>query len=127
MGKKSICRQVLTLKSAFIAIFLLLALGFASCEKENNIENDKTVDDMELFFIESNGLPETSMDSVKSFTSKFGSYVKANPASTKSEYYNPTVENISYACSVFGYKLTVNTGVSILVNDEWDGEYFMNF
>ena len=79
MGKKSICRQILTLKSAFIAIFLLLTLGFASCEKENNIENEKPVDNMEIFFIESKGLPETSMDSVKSFISKFSAHIKTYP------------------------------------------------
>ena len=118
MGKKSICRQVLTLKSAFIAIFLLLALGFASCEKENNIENDKSVDDMELFFIESNGLPETSMDSVKSFISKFSAHIKTYPESQISEYFNPTVDNMSHACSVFGYELTiVKTG--FLLETDW--------
>ena len=119
----SICRQVLTLKSAFIAIFILLALGFASCEKENNIENDKTVDDMELFFIESNGLSETSMDSVNSYIDKFSAHIKTNPESQNSEYFNPTVDNMSYACSVFGYKLIINVGVGITINDEWDGEY----
>ena len=127
MGKKSICRQVLTLKSAFIAIFLLLALGFASCEKETIVENDKTVDNMELFFIESKGLPETSMDSVNSFVKKFSAHIKTNPESQKSEYFNPTVDNMSYACSVFGYKLIVNVGVGITINDEWDGEYLYYF
>ena len=119
----SICHQVLTLKSAFIAIFLLLALGFASCEKENNIENDKTVDDMELFFIESKGLPEASMDSFHSCIDKCSAHIKTNPESQNSEYFNSTVDNMSYACSVFGYKLIVNVGVGITINDEWDGEY----
>jgi hypothetical protein len=117
----------LTLKCAFVTLFSSMLIGFASCDKNSSFEEEKPNNSMELMFVESKSLPETSIDSVKSFTSKFGSYVKANPASTKSEYYNPTVDNISYACSVFGYKLTVNTGVSILVDDEWDGEYYMSF
>ena len=118
MGKKSICRQILTLKSAFIAIFLLLTLGFASCEKENNIENEKPVDNMEIFFIESKGLPETSMDSVKSFISKFSAHIKTYPESQTSEYFNPTVDNMSHACSVFGYEFTIaKTG--FLLETDW--------
>ena len=122
----SICRQVLTLKGAFIVFFLFMALSFASCEKKNIVENEKTVDNMELFFIESKGLPETSIDSVKSFASKFGGYVKANPKSTNSEYYNPTVENMSYAASVFGYELTVfKTG--ILLETDWLPDTLIHF
>ena len=119
--------KILTKKGAFIALLSMMIIGFASCDKNSSFEDEQPNNSMELMFVECKSLPETSIDSVKSFTNKFGSYVKVNPASANSEYYNPTVENISYACSVFGYKLTVNTGVSILVNDEWDGEYFMNF
>ena len=43
------------------------------------------------------------------------------------EFYQPTVDNMVYAASVFGYKLTVNVGVSIKINDEWDGEIVINF
>ena len=96
MGKELNYRQVLTLKGAFIAIFLLLALGFASCEKENVVENYKTVENMELFFIESKGLPETSMDSVSSFVKKFSAHIKTNPELQISDYFNPTVDNMSY-------------------------------
>jgi hypothetical protein len=118
MGKMSICRQVLTLKGALIAVFLFLALGFASCEKENNIENEKPVDNMEMFFIESMGLPETSMDSVKSFISKFSAHIKTYPRSQTNEYFNPTVDNMSHACSVFGYEFTIaKTG--FLLETDW--------
>ena len=89
--------------------------------------NEKPVDNMEMFFIESKGLPETSMDSVTSFISKFSTHIKTYPESQRSEYFNPTVDNMSYACSVFGYKLVVHTGVGITINDEWDGEYLINF
>ena len=100
-----------------------LVVGFTSCDKDNNAENVKPVDNMELFFNESKGLPETSMDSVNSFVKKFSAHIKTNPESQKSEYFNPIVDNMSYACSVFGYKLILNVGVGITINDEWDGEY----
>ena len=81
---------------------------------------------MEQMYVESKNLPETSIDSIKSFTSKFGNYIKANPASMNNEYYTPTVENISYACSVFGYQLNISkTGITI--NTEWDGETIINY
>jgi len=118
--------KVLTLKGAFIAFLSMMMIGFASCDKNSSFEDEQPNNSMELMFVESKGLPETSIDSVKSFTSKFAGYLKANPASANSEYYEPTVENISSACSVFGYKLTVvHTGVTI--NTEWDGEYFISF
>ena len=120
-------RIYISLKGLSCMLFVLLALGFASCEKASADDNGTVNNSMERMFVESKSLPETSIDSVKSFTSKFGSYVKVNPASKNSEYYNPTIENISYACSVFGYKLNVNIGISLLVNDEWDGERYITF
>ncbi len=107
-------------------LFLLLALGFASCEKDSTNENEKAYNNMELMFVESKGLPETSIDSIKSFTSKFGSYIKANPALKNNEYYNPPVENISYACSVFGYQLKI-LNIGITIDTEWDGENIVKF
>lgn len=107
-------------------MLFVFALGFASCDKSNSIESDGPNSNMELMYVESKSLPETSIDSIKSFTSKFGNYIKANPASKIDDYYKPTVDNISYACSVFGYQLKVlNAGITI--NSEWDDETFINF
>ena len=116
-------KKTLSLKGLFCLMITVLVIGFTSCEKDNNAEKVKPVDNMELFFNESKGLPETSMDSVNSFVKKFSAHIKTYPESQNSEYFNPTVDNMSYACSVFGYKLIVNVGVGITINDEWDGEY----
>ena len=80
---------------------------------------------MEKMFVESKSLPETSIDSIKSFTSKFGCYIKANPASKSDDYYKPTVDIISYACSVFGYQLKV-LNIGITINSEWVGASFID-
>jgi len=120
-------KRILSLKGIFCMMAIALVIELSSCEKESNVMNEKPVDNMEMFFIESKGLPETSMDSVTSFISKFSTHIKTYPESQRSEYFNPTVDNMSYACSVFGYKLVVHTGVGITINDEWDGEYLINF
>lgn len=107
-------------------MLFVLTLGFASCDKSNQNESVGPKSNMEQMYVESKNLPETSIDSIKSFTSKFGSYIKANPASMNNENYTPTVENISYACSVFGYQLNISkTGITI--NTEWDGETIINY
>ena len=73
---------------------------------------------MHLMYNESRGLPSTSIDSVKTFTTKFSNYLKTNPEGWKDEYCNPTIENMKYACTVFGYKLEVTT-VAFRFNTEW--------
>lgn len=81
---------------------------------------------MHQMYNESVGLPSTSIDSVKTFTTKFGNYLKANPDGWNDEYCNPTIENMKYACSVFGYELNI-TNVAFQFNTEWGGEYFVEF
>ena len=39
---------------------------------------------------------------------------------------NPTIDNMKYAASVFGYKLAT-TSISFLLETEWDGEIELNF
>ena len=98
----------------------MAALGFSSCEKEVSISR------MELFYNESQGLPEVSLDSIKSFNAKFGNYVGSNPESKQDELYVPTVDNIRYAASLHDCNLADLT-ISITINDEWDGETFISF
>lgn len=101
---------------------VVLVIGFASCEKDSSV----SLSQMELYYNESKGLPETSIDSVKSFASKFGGYINSNPESSTSEFYDPTVENIRYAAAVFGYEYKiVETG--FLLDTTWLPEIHMNF
>ena len=84
------------------------------------------ISQMHLMYNESRGLPSTSIDSVKTFTTKFSNYLRTNPEGWKDEYCNPTIENMKYACTVFGYKLEVTT-VAFRFNTEWGEGQTINF
>lgn len=113
-------RRFFSLKGLFCSLFAVAALAFSSCEKEVSLSR------MELLYNESQGLPQVSIDSIKSFTAKFDNYVGSNPESKQDELYVPTVDNIRYAASLHGYKL-VDLTISITINDEWEGETFIEF
>ena len=113
-------KKFYSLKGLFCSLFAVAALGLTSCEKEVSLSH------MELLYNESQGLPEVSIDSIKSFTAKFDNYVGSNPESKQDELYVPTVDNIRYAASLHGYNLAELT-ISITFNDEWEGETFIEF
>lgn len=121
--------SILSLKGLFLMLFASMAICFTSCDKSNDIVEQEPAKarPMELLYNESKGLPETSADSVTNFAQKFCSHLNSNLNNQNDEYFQPTVDNIEYAATVFGYKITIKTGVSITINDEWDGEYYMNF
>ena len=118
--------NVFSLKGAFCMLFASLTIGFTSCDKNEVVEQQPTKA-MELLYIESKGLPETSADSVSNFAQKFCSHLNSNLNDQYDEYFHPIIENIEYAGSIFGYKITITTSVGIKINDEWDGEYFVSF
>lgn len=69
-------------------------------------------------------LHEASIDSIKSFTGKFGYYVGIHPESRNDHYYDPTVDNLRYALSLYGYQLR-ELSASVTVNDEWAGQRYL--
>ena len=110
-------------------LFASMAICLSSCDKNDDVVEQETSKArlMELLYNESKGLAETSADSVTNFAQKFCDHMNSNLNDQNDEYFQPTVDNIEYAATVFGYKTTIKTGVSITINDEWDGEYYMNF
>ena len=92
-----------------------IMLGSTSCQK-------MILDPMSSLFIESQGLCDTSADSVKHFTSKFNTYVERYPESKNDKLYYPIVENIGEACATFGIQ-NQEVGLSIIIyfDPEWDG------
>ena len=110
-------------------LFASMAICLSSCDKNDDVVEQETskARPMELLYNESKGLAETSADSVTNFAQKFCDHMNSNLNDQNDEYFQPTVDNIEYAATVFGYKITIKTGVSITINDEWDGEYYMNF
>lgn len=118
--------NVFSLKGAFCMLFASLAIGFTSCDKNEVIEQQPTKA-MELLYIESKGLPETSADSVFSFGNKFCDHMNKNLNDQYDEFYQPTVDNMVNAAAGFGYKLTISTGIGITINDEWAGDTIIYF
>ena len=110
-------------------LFASMAICLSSCDKNDDVVEQETSKArlMELLYNESKGLAETSADSVSNFAQKFCNHMNSNLNDQNDEYFHPIIENIEYAATVFGYKTTIKTGVSITINDEWDGEYYMNF
>lgn len=102
-----------------VLLFVLMLFVGVGCSKDD-------ISPMHQMYNESMGLPSTSIDSVKTFTTKFSNYLKSNPAGWNDEYCNPTIENMKYACSVFGYELNI-TSVAFHFNTEWEGEYIIEF
>ena len=109
---------------AFALMFIVLPLAFASCEKEVMEE----LTPMHSMFNESVNLPQATLDSITTFTHKFGGYVGSHPESRQDKYFDPTLQNLRDAAALYGYTIkesSVTTGVT--VNDEWDGEKIIYF
>ena len=121
--------SILSLKGLFLMLFASMAICFNSCDKSNDVVEQEPAKarPMELLYTESKGLPETSADSVSNFAQKFCNHLNSNLNDQNDEYFHPIIENIEYASSVFGYKITIKTNVGITINDEWDGEYHISY
>ena len=107
--------KVFSLKGLFCLLIAVASLSFFSCAKEVLPTR------MEQFYSESRGLSEVSIDSIKTFTTKFSSFVGSYPESRQDKLFNPTLDNIRNAAAIYGYKL-VEVKVGFTINDEWDGE-----
>ena len=113
-------KGVYSLKGLFCSQFAMAVLGLTSCEKEVPLSQ------MELLYNESQGIPDVTIDSIKSFTAKFGRYVGSNPESKQDELYVPIVDNIRYAASIHGYEL-VELKIGITINADREDEIFIKF
>ena len=72
---------------------------------------------MESFYIESCGLPAVTIDSVKLFSTKVNDYTTEYPESKEHSLYPKIQANIKSA----------SLRLNITINDEWDGETYINF
>ncbi len=101
-------------------IFGLLILSCSSSTEEIN--------PMESYYIESQGLVRTTIDSTLNFAHKYNHYVFNTPGALSDVHYQPTMSNLCTALDSFGYKLVAwNLNVTITVNDKWEGETEINF
>ena len=113
------------LQALLASLFLLFITTFvlSSCGKDAG-DSMPTTPLMFQMYTESKSLPEASIDSIKNFTGKFGNYVGIHPESRNDHYYDPTVDNLRYALSLYGYQLR-ELSASVTVNDEWAGQRYL--
>ena len=97
-----------------------LVLLFTACLMVTGCEKDvigEGYPEMEGFYVESCGLPVVTIDSVKSFSVKFGNYVTKYPQSKSHSLYPKIQENIKSA----------SLRITIECDTTWDGETHINF
>ena len=103
--------KIFSLKGVFCLLVAVASLNIISCAKE-------VITHMELFYNESRGLSEVTLDSLKTFTNKFGCYVANYPESRQDKLFEPTVSNIRNAAALHGCKL-VEVNIGITFEDEF--------
>ena len=93
-----------------VTFFLLMT----ACEKEVISEG---YPEMEGFYIESCGLQVATIDSMKNFKGKVDNFTVEFPESKEHSLYPKIQANIKSA----------SLRLNITINDEWDGETYINF
>ena len=109
-----------------VCMLLCLLMPFALCSCDKQATDALTP--MHQMYNESINLPQATLDSITTFTHKFGGYVGSHPESRQDQFFDPTLQNLRDAAALYGYSVkdaTLNT--SITVNDEWAGETFIFF
>ena len=103
------------MKNTLIISLMCLAACFIlpGCEKEVVDEFPQ----MEEYYVESKGLVDVTVDSVKLFKSKVDGFVATYPLAVEHEKYPLIQENIKVA----SFRLTIT------FNEEWNGETHINF
>ena len=110
-----------SLKGLFFVVIAFLAICIASCERDLHYSQ------MCMFYEESLDLPDATVDSIKSFSSKFGGYVIQHPESKQDFYYEPTVKNIKYAADLNGLGVTDDLTIIITIDPTWEGDTVIHF
>ena len=99
-------------------VSLMFGLFVLSCSSSTEETNQ-----MESYYIESMGLPQTTLDSTKNFAHKYNKYVFKTPGAQKDVYYQPTMSNLRNAFETFGYKLIGwESDITITIEENWAGE-----
>ena len=102
------------MKKGLYIFVTCLMIGFTlSCSKDD----DDVSPVMEAYYAESVNLNTASIDSVKSFKNKVSNFIVAYPEAKYNQRYSQIKENIKAA----------SLRLNITINDEWDGEDFINY
>jgi len=112
---KSPLLRRLTARAAGLVASASFLCTLTSCEKE------VTLTPMYKMYEESVALPDAQLDSIDRFTTKFNKYVRTYPESREDTFYEPTVENVREALSLYGREYEeVNVSFTIVVDTTWE-------
>ena len=106
-----------------LCLIATFAFSFTSCEKDIITTEDALHADMLDLYTESQGLMETSADSVVNYATKFEDFHNLHPECEDDEYYPPIVNNIDSAYS--HYNIAQNGNINL--NAGWDGVIDIDF
>lgn len=97
----------------FSSLLLLLPFGVSSCEHYDDA-NQKV---LEAYFVESQGLNQVPLDSIRRFSAKVDEWTNVHPEARKEEIYAQIQQNIHTSMVTFRLEL----------DDSWDDEIFISF
>lgn len=101
-------------KSFVAAMFAVLVFLLTACEKEGTADQWPQ---MQTYYTESCGLQSVPIDSVTRFSGKVDAFTAVYPESKEHPLYPKIRTNIQAA----------SLRLTITINDEWDGETYMNY
>ena len=122
-GGKSLNFSGLRGSTILFSIFIIVSFLCVSCEKEISSLDASVHAQMQAFYVESQGLMETSEDSVVNYYKKFAGFHDQHPECETDELFPPTVVNLENALDKFGI---VQIG-DVIIHSEWGGETHLTF
>ena len=113
-GGKFSCSALL--RHSLIPHFILIIVSFLcfACSTETSISN---YPEMQAYYVESCHLGVATTDSIRHFSQKVDVFVTSHADAVEDPLYPKIKENIR----------AVSFRLSITIDEEWDGEYNMNF
>ena len=104
------------MRRSLIPHFILIIVSFLyfACSKETSISS---YPEMQAYYVESCNLGVATTDSIRHFSQKVNAFVTSHADAVEDPLYPKIKENIR----------AVSFRLSITIDEEWDGEYYMNF
>lgn len=113
-GGKSLSISVLRRSSILFIILIIVSFLCLACSKETSVTH---YPEMQAYYAESCNLGVAATDSVQRFALKVDAFVTQHTDATDDPLYDRICDNIQSAW----------IRISITINEDWDGDYNMNF
>ena len=106
----------------------LVGLFFAGLIFSCASSTDDGINPMETYYIESQGLVNTTLDSTENFAYKYNKYVFNTKGAQDDKFYKPTMKNLCTALDSFGSELLGwGLNVVITIDYKWEGDTTIYF